>query len=1033
MGDPESRTVGRAVRVFISSTFRDMQAERDELVKRVFPELRKLCEQRGVTWGEVDLRWGVTDEQKAEGNVLPICLAEIRRCRPYFIGLLGERYGRVPGHIPRDLLEDQPWLGEDDGCSVTELEILHGVLNNPAMAEHALFYFRSPAYVDSLPEPERDTFREVPAHAETALLGPGAAARRADEREARLLALKQRIRASGFPVREDYPDPRALGELVLTDMRAIIDRVYPEGTKPDALEREAAEHDAFARSRAAVYIGREGYFTRLDAHARSSGLPLVVVGDSGAGKSALLANWAFRYRAARPGELVLMHFIGASPSSADWAAMLRRVMAELQRSLGFEEEIPDEPVALRLAFARWLYMAAHRERVVLIFDALNQLEDRDGAPDLGWLPPEIPAGVRVVLSALPGRPLAELARRGYPVLQVEPLRPAERTELITRYLRQYGRTLSAAHAGRIAQAPQTANPLYLRALLDEMRVWGEHETLGQRIAHYLAAASIDGLYQLILERYEADYERDRPGLVGDAMRTLWAARRGLSETELMDLLGTGGQPLPRAFWSPLYLAAEPALVTRSGLIGFFHDYLRRAVDDRYLPDDNARRAAHLRLAAYFDRQRLSLRAIDELPWHLAETASWLRLRDLLADPSFFEAAWDQDEYGVNHENSGHAVRAFWAQIEANSQYRLADVYGLKPEGYGAAWQALLDKPDFFRLWKVALLLRSVGHRSEAMVIMATLADYFRQAGDSRRLAATLGNQAAFLFESGETSQAAPLFREQERICREIGDLAGLQLALGNQAIALMDEEKLDDALRLAQEQEGICRELGDPSGLARSLGNQANVLRKRGELDGAMRLVRESEQLERELGDVDGLVTSLVNRAGILTERGAYAEAMALLREGERMGRELGNPAALAEVLQGLALIHERQGESGDALAVLLEGEQICRGLADRAGLRRLRLFLGRRASILFDRGDFDAAIAVCREHVRVCREVGDSAPLGGSLYLLAMFLVRAHKIPEALPLIEEAHEIAMSAGLPDLETTVAPLRAVLRRTVGNW
>ena len=80
----------REIRVFISSTFRDMQAERDYLVKFIFPQLRKLCESRGVTWGEVDLRWGVTDEQAAEGKVLPICLEEIKRCRPYFIGLLGD-------------------------------------------------------------------------------------------------------------------------------------------------------------------------------------------------------------------------------------------------------------------------------------------------------------------------------------------------------------------------------------------------------------------------------------------------------------------------------------------------------------------------------------------------------------------------------------------------------------------------------------------------------------------------------------------------------------------------------------------------------------------------------------------------------------------------------------------------------------------------------------------------------------------------------------------------------------------------------
>ncbi len=32
----------RVIRVFVSSTFRDMQAERNELVKRIFPQLRKL-------------------------------------------------------------------------------------------------------------------------------------------------------------------------------------------------------------------------------------------------------------------------------------------------------------------------------------------------------------------------------------------------------------------------------------------------------------------------------------------------------------------------------------------------------------------------------------------------------------------------------------------------------------------------------------------------------------------------------------------------------------------------------------------------------------------------------------------------------------------------------------------------------------------------------------------------------------------------------------------------------------------------------
>jgi len=66
-----------------------------KLIKRVFTQLRKLGEARGVVWREVDLRLGVTEGQTQRGEVLPICLAEIKRCRPFFIGLLGERCGWI--------------------------------------------------------------------------------------------------------------------------------------------------------------------------------------------------------------------------------------------------------------------------------------------------------------------------------------------------------------------------------------------------------------------------------------------------------------------------------------------------------------------------------------------------------------------------------------------------------------------------------------------------------------------------------------------------------------------------------------------------------------------------------------------------------------------------------------------------------------------------------------------------------------------------------------------------------------------------
>ncbi len=603
------------MRVFVSSTFRDMQAEREELIKRIFPQLRKLCETRGATWSEVDLRWGITDEQRAEGQVLPICLEEVRRCRPYFIGLLGNRYGFVLDDLDPAILGKEPWLANYRGRSVTEVEIVCGVLNDPEMAEHAFFYFRDPS-------------------AGGGANGEIAAEPRGSEAARHLLALKERIRAAKLPVREDYGSARALGELVLADFTALIDRLFPEGSSPDEFDRETARHEAFAAGRARVYIARQADFARLDRHAESGERPLAVVGASGLGKSALLANWVARYRANHPDTLVFVHFLGASPASADWVALLRRIITAFNRRFGLALARPDEPAKLRAAFADALRVVGAAHRLVIVLDGLNQLDDKDQARELAWLPRELPEGVRLVVSTLPGSSLDAIDKRSWSKLEVAPLTSEERETLIADYLAQYTKVLARSEINAMAGAPLAGNPLFLVTLLEELRLWGDHATLLSRIQHYLSATSIDDLFQRILARYEADYEQDRPGLVRAAMSAIWAARHGLSEAELLDVLGAKGEPLPHRHWSPLYLAAEHALVSHSGMLGFSHDYLRQAVVRRYLGTEAEQRDAHSRLAGYFAERDLGERKIAELPWQLAQAAAWERLAEVLADLSF---------------------------------------------------------------------------------------------------------------------------------------------------------------------------------------------------------------------------------------------------------------------------------------------------------------------------------------------------------------------------------------------------------------
>jgi hypothetical protein len=67
-----------------------MHAERDYLVRFVFPRLREELLRWRIHFVDVDLRWGVTSDQALE-----VCREVVDECRPRFICLLGGRYGDV--------------------------------------------------------------------------------------------------------------------------------------------------------------------------------------------------------------------------------------------------------------------------------------------------------------------------------------------------------------------------------------------------------------------------------------------------------------------------------------------------------------------------------------------------------------------------------------------------------------------------------------------------------------------------------------------------------------------------------------------------------------------------------------------------------------------------------------------------------------------------------------------------------------------------------------------------------------------------
>ena len=134
--------------IFVSSTFRDFQYERDILRSHVLPQINEIASRYGENVSFCDLRWGVdttnASDEDIDRQVMNVCLDEIDRARPYMIVLLGERYGYMPGTqiIKNEIRSRRDIDLEDLNISITQLEIEYGALGKNSSRAHVYFYFR---------------------------------------------------------------------------------------------------------------------------------------------------------------------------------------------------------------------------------------------------------------------------------------------------------------------------------------------------------------------------------------------------------------------------------------------------------------------------------------------------------------------------------------------------------------------------------------------------------------------------------------------------------------------------------------------------------------------------------------------------------------------------------------------------------------------------------------------------------------------------------------------------------------------------
>ena len=759
------------VRVFVSSTFRDMHAERDHLVKVIFPELRERCAGRGLQLVDVDLRWGVTEAEAEQGKVVDVILREIEASRPFFVGLLGERYGTPPQDLPPETLLEHPWLREYADRSYTELEIIRGVLQSPRIAERSFFYFRDPALLEKIPPAQRADY-----------------AAEDDGARDKLAALKEQVRASGRPVWDGYPctwdaaDDGHVGGLddfgqrVLEDLWVAICAQHPvdlPDRAPEEVERE--QQDAFAEERAQIHIGRLGEKARLTDWVRGGDpRPVVVIGPPGSGKSALLASWYREYTAAHPEDPVFAYFVGATPASTEPFRLLRNLCAEVIQRFHLSETPPEDDKDLPDLLVRFMVTVLRegegvQGRVVLLLDGLDQMTAREEAQGLTWLPRYLPEGVRVVASAREGDCLQALRDRNAEEILLEPLSASEQAEMVTTILASWGRKLDEGQMAALLAHSGVGSPLYLRVALEELRVFGYYECLMERIA--ALPETVEQLFGQVLQRLEGDFDAD---LTRESLSLLAASRYGLSEAELLDLLRREGEEqFPRVRWARLFRGARAYLVQRGELIGFFHRQLEAAVRERY----PAQREAHWRLADYFATAP-EWRRLDEWLYQLHAAERWDDLASALSDLDFFQYGWDHD-----HE---YEWMGYWRSLKGRYD----------PEKAYQASLARMEQEDGVSMgfagkcFLVAWYLLHMGrHAAAACLNERALAIQEEALGpNAPDVAQSLNNLAQVYRAQGEGARALPLLQRAVGIAEQVLGPQHPRTALYREHLRACEEE-----------------------------------------------------------------------------------------------------------------------------------------------------------------------------------------------------------------------------------------------------
>ena len=611
----------REIRVFISSTFQDMQGEREYMIKKVFPRLQQKAKENDVAVVPIDLRWGITEEDAKNGKVVEICLDEIRNSRPFFIGIIGHKYGTCTTKeelFKNHNLEEKygPFLEDIDGkLSITELEMQYGVLKHKDPID-AYFYFLT----------GDDTTEDAEY----------------------LAKLRDAIKKDGrYPI-ASYDTPETLGELIEEAFLKLLYDRFPK-QEQSYLATIRRRHQALMYNLADGYIEDPSNISNLNEWIEDPKEQFIVlIGGVGIGKSALIAYWLREQHKIHPERKVIWHCVAyASDKKDDGDAVRKRLSAEIADLYQLPEDLKLEVMLEKIK---------DKKELLIIIDGIEKFTTNDGSKQLLWMP-RMPKNVKVMLTTTPeDESIESLSYYHYLCLTLPPLTVPIRSQIIQKYLFHFGKKLTDLQINKIATTKLFENTSALMSLLNELVSFGDYYQLDQHLDSYIQAHSLAELYELILSRCEQDYGEQ---LVKDVLSFFWVSRKGLSESEIMQAAS-----LIQLSWSQFYCAFSTHFNRRDGLLYISNQALREAIQKRYLSSENENQ--YRRKLTKIFKEHVAGHDCSELCYQ------YFLLQD---DEALYREILDFKVYYYTASNSEQEPNSIWSRLlMSDSQKYKLDAY-----------------------------------------------------------------------------------------------------------------------------------------------------------------------------------------------------------------------------------------------------------------------------------------------------------------------------------------------------------------------